>query len=98
MTHVWTVLALGLGTFLLRAAGLLMQDFRIPPAWERAWRFVALALLAALIVTSLNVRPAAEVGMRATSIAAAVLVTFYSRRTWACIASGMLVYLALQAL
>jgi branched-subunit amino acid transport protein len=98
MTHIWTVLALGLGTFLLRASGLLMQDVRIPPPWERAWRFVPLALLAALIVTSLNGRPAEEVGMRSASIAAAALVTFYSRRMWACIASGMLVFLALQAL
>lgn len=98
MTHVWTVLALGVGTFVLRASGLLAQDVRIPPSWERAWRFVPLALLSALIVISLNGRPADEVGLRGVAIIIAALAAFYSRRMWVCIASGMLVYLALRAL
>lgn len=98
MTHIWTVLALGVGTFVLRASGLLIQDVRIPSSWERAWRFVPLALLAALIVTSLNGRPADEIGLRGVSIIIAALAAFYSRRMWVCIASGMLVYLALRAL
>jgi branched-subunit amino acid transport protein len=95
VTQLWTVLALSLGTFGLRLSGLALRDVRIPESWERAWRFVPLALLSALVMTSIHDRPAGEVGVRGVALIVAAAVTYRTRRMWVCIVSGMLVYLLL---
>lgn len=98
MTHLWTVLALSAGTLALRVSGLALRDVRIPASWELALRYIPLALLSALIVVSLNGLPSAEIGLRGVALLAAAAVTYRARRMWACIASGMAVYLLLGLL
>ncbi|HLT19593.1 MAG TPA: AzlD domain-containing protein [Thermomicrobiales bacterium] len=96
MTHLWTVLALAAGTLAMRVSGLALQDVRIPDTWERSLRYVPLALLAALVVVTLNGQPAGELGARVAALLAAAAVTYRAGRMWACIASGMAVYLLLD--
>ena len=96
MTHPLVVLALAVGTLGLRVSGLALGDLRIPAAWERAWRYVPLALLAALIVLSLTGRETGEAGVRGVALVVAALATYKARRLWVCIACGMAVYAALR--
>ena len=98
MTHPWVVLALTLGTLGLRISGLALSDVRIPADWERAWRYVPLALLSALIALSLTGRGASESSIRAIALVVAALITYRARRLWVCIVSGMAVYLMLRAI
>ena len=96
MTHPWVVLALALGTLGLRVSGLALSDVRIPAGWERAWRYVPLALPSALITLSLTGRDANEISIRAIALVIAALITYRARRLWVCIVSGMAVYLILK--
>ena len=96
MTHPWVVLALTLGTLGLRVSGLALSDVRIPASWERAWRYVPLALLSALIALSLTGRDASETSIRAVVLVIAAVITYRARRLWVCIVSGMAVYLILR--
>ena len=97
MTHPWLVLALTAGMLGLRATGLALSDLRIPASWERAWRFVPIALLSALIVVSLTGREASDAGIRAIALVGAGVVTFRVRQLWICIVSGMVFYLLLRS-
>ncbi len=97
MTHPLVVVALALGTLGLRVSGLMLGDVRIPAAWERAWRYVPLALLSALIVISLTGRETSEVTIRAIALVVAAIITYKARRLWLCIAAGMIVYYLLRS-
>ena len=96
MTHPWVVLALTLGMVSLRLSGLALSDLRIPASWERAWRYVPLALLAALIALSLIGRDTGEASIRGIALVIAAVVTYRARRLWVCIVSGMAVYFILR--
>lgn len=91
MTALWPILAMGAGVYLLRLIGLTVPRSAMPPAFERALRFVPVALLSALVVSSLAGR---TVDGAAGWIAAAgaALVVWRTRRLWACIVSGMALY------
>ncbi len=98
MTHPVVVLALAVGTLGLRVSGLTLSAVRIPSEWERAWRYIPLALLSALIALSLTGRESGEMSIRVLALIVAALVTYKARRLWLCIASGMAVYFVLRVM
>ena len=53
MSTVWLILGMGAGVYALRLAGLALPDVAVPPAWEQALRFIPVALLTALVMSSL---------------------------------------------
>jgi branched-subunit amino acid transport protein len=97
MSATWQIVAMAAGVYALRVTGLALRDVAIPAGWERALRFVPVAVLTALVVSSLTGRgEGREVGM-----VAAVGAAFVARRTgrmWACIVSGMALYWLLRRL
>lgn len=94
---LWLILGMGAGVFGLRLAGLALRDVALPPAWERGLRFVPVALLSALVVTTLGgaggVDPA-----RLAAAAGAGLVAYRTGRMWACIVAGMILFWLLRGL
>ncbi|CAN5828221.1 hypothetical protein BH23CHL2_BH23CHL2_28060 [soil metagenome] len=96
MTHPWLLLALTLGMAGLRVSGLALGDLRIPASWERAWRFVPVALLSALIIVSLAGRETSEASIRGLALIGAGIVTFRVRQLWVCIVSGMIFYFSFR--
>lgn len=91
MSAVWLILAMGAGVYALRLVGLVLRDVTVPPTGERALGFVPVAVLTALIVSSLMNQ--ADGGLaRVVAAAGAGLVAHRTGRMWACIASGMALY------
>lgn len=84
-------LVMGAGVYALRLAGLLLPGAAVPPGWNRALGFLPIALLTALVVTSLAGQ-ADGLGVRLVAAGGGVLVAYRTRQMWACIASGMLLY------
>lgn len=95
MSGVWLIVAMGIGVYALRLSGLVMRDLAIPPAGERALGFVPVALLTALVVSSLGVQ-AQDGAARLVAIAGAALVAHRTGRMWACILGGMALYTLLR--
>ena len=91
MTTIWLILLMGAGVYALRLAGLVLRDVSVPPAWERAFAFVPVALLTALVVSSLAGAPEGG-GARLVAAAGAALVARWTGQMWACILSGMVIY------
>jgi branched-subunit amino acid transport protein len=87
----WLILGMGAGVYGLRLAGLVLRDVALPPAWERALRFVPVALLTGLVVVSLTGQIYAEPS-RLVAVVGAVIVAYRTRKMWACILAGMVVY------
>lgn len=88
---LWPILAMGAGVYALRLSGLVLRAVEVPPAWERAFGLVPVALLAALIVTSLT--GSSEGGPdRLIGAAAGAVAAWWSGRMWACILAGMVAY------
>lgn len=92
MSALWPILAMGTGLYALRLAGLVLPDATVPPAWERASRFVPVALLTALVVSSLVGQLVDRGAMRLAAAVAAALVARRTGQMWACIASGLALY------
>lgn len=97
MTHVWLVLLMGVGVYSLRMTGLLLPSISIPPRWEAAFQFVPIALLAALVVASLTAGGSID-PRQVVAAGGAGIVAWHTRKMWACIASGMLLYWLLRLL
>lgn len=97
MSLVWGIVAMGIGVFTLRIAGMLLCHLAIPPAWERALRFVPTALLSALMVSSFSAQHDRGV-IPLVAIVAAGWVAHLTGRMWACIVSGMMLYWLLRYL
>ncbi len=95
MNTIGTISLLGAGVYALRFAGLALRDVAVPPAWEGALGFVPVALLTALIVSSIAGRPD-DGGPRLIAAAGAALIARRSGRLWACILGGMAVYWLLR--
>ena len=91
MSTVWLILLMGAGVYALRLAGLVLRDVSVPPAWERAFGFVPVALLTALVVSSL-VGSSDGGGARLVAAVGAAIVARWTGQMWACILSGMVVY------
>ena len=96
MSPTWLVLAMGAGVFALRLAGLVLPSRSVPATWDRAFAFVPIALLTALVVASLG-GGSDEVGLRLVAAGGGALAAYRTRQMWACIVTGLLLY-ALLAL
>ena len=91
MSTPWLILLMGAGVYALRLAGLVLRDVSVPPARERAFGFVPVALLTALVVASLAGAP--EGGWsRLVAAAGAAVVARWTGQMWACILGGMVIY------
>ena len=88
---LWLILGMGAGVYTLRLIGLILRDVALPAVWERALRFVPVALLTGLVVVGLNTQVTAE-PWRLLAVAAAALVAYRTGKMWACILGGMAVY------
>jgi branched-subunit amino acid transport protein len=88
MSLIGSILAMGAGVYLLRITGMVLRDVALPLAWERALGYVPVALLSALVVSSLA-GPAGGEPQRLVAAAVAGYVAYRSRRMWACILSGL---------
>lgn len=91
MSILWSILAMGVGVYALRLAGLAMPNVAITPDWERALRFVPVALLTSLVVMSLSSQSDGS-PVRALAAAGAALIAYRTGKMWACILSGMTLY------
>jgi branched-subunit amino acid transport protein len=91
---VWVILGMGAGVYALRLVGLALRDVALPPVWDRALRFVPVALLTGLVVIGLTGQVSAE-PIRLVAVAVAALVAHRTGKMWACILAGMVVYWAL---
>jgi branched-subunit amino acid transport protein len=88
---LWLILGMGAGVYALRLAGLVLRDVALPPVWERALRFVPVALLTGLVVVGLTGQVSAE-PIRLVAVACAAFVAHRTGKMWACILGGMVVY------
>jgi branched chain amino acid efflux pump len=88
---LWLILAMGAGVYALRLVGLVLRDVALPPLWERALRFVPIALLTGLVVVGLTGQVSAEPS-RLVAVAGAAFVAHRTGKMWACILGGMVVY------
>lgn len=88
---LWLILGMGAGVYILRLAGLVLRDVALPPLWERALRFVPVALLTGLVVVGLTGQVSAE-PIRLIAVAGAAFVAHRTGKMWACILGGMVVY------
>ncbi len=91
MDATWLILAMGAGVYALRLVGLALHDVTLPELWDRALRFVPVALLTGLVVIGLTGQVAAEPS-RLIAVAGAAFVAYRTRKMWACILSGMAIY------
>jgi len=96
MTTLLPILGMGLGMYALRLGGMVLRDVTVPPIWERALRFVPVALLTALVLVSIRGRTGDERSFRLVGAVGAGLVTWRTRKMWACILAGMAVYWGLR--
>jgi branched-subunit amino acid transport protein len=90
MSPVWPILAMGGALYLLRLGGMLLPNLTLPAGWERALGWVPVALLSALVVSSLA-GPAASDPRPIVAAAVGAAVAWRTRRMWACMLSGLLV-------
>lgn len=95
MSTIWLIVMMAAGVYLLRIAGLVLPDVEIPPFWRQALEFVPVALLTALVVSSLMGGSETEPA-RFAAVGAGGLVAYRSRKMWACIAAGMAVFWLLR--
>jgi branched-subunit amino acid transport protein len=91
MTTLAVVLLMAVAVFAIRISGFLAAQATIPPAWERTLGYVPIATLTALVVASVSGRDdQTAIGIIAVGLATGI--AYLTRRTWACIVGGMLVY------
>jgi branched-subunit amino acid transport protein len=95
MSILLLILAMAVGVYGLRLAGLLLAGATVPPAWERALGFVPVATLTALVVSSLAGRPE-EGSVRLVAATVAGLAARQTGRAWVCILVGMAFYWLLR--
>jgi branched-subunit amino acid transport protein len=91
VSTTWLILAMGAGSYALRLVGFALADRAMPRGWDRALGFAPVALLTALVVSTLRVQ-ANEDPSRLIAVVAGGLVAYRTRQMWACIAAGMLVH------
>lgn len=91
MNPLWTIVGMALGVYGLRIAGFALANLPLSVTLERTLHFVPLAMLTALCVTTLPGH-SAESPIRLSAAGGAALITWLTKRTWACIVSGMVFY------
>lgn len=95
MTSFWLILAMFAVVYALRMSGLLAHGVRIPDFLERAVGFAPVAVLSALVVSSLAGQASGEpIRLVAATVAGAIMLT--TGRMWACILGGFALYLVLR--
>jgi branched-subunit amino acid transport protein len=95
MTTLAIVLVMAVCVFAIRLSGFLAAAVTIPPAWERMLGYVPIATLTALVVASVSGRND-EMSLGIIAVGLAAGISYLTRKTWACIVGGMLVYWLLQ--
>lgn len=91
MNMLWPILGMAGGVYAVRLAGFLLAGVAMPPDLERALRFVPVAMLTALFVSTFTARTDNEVVRVAAAIGAGLIV-YRTGRVWACILTGMGIY------
>jgi len=95
MTAVWAILGMAGALYLLRISGFMLADVDVPEVWTRSLRYVPIATLTALIVSSLAAKPA-DAPLRVLAAVGAAVVVWRTKRMWLCIVAGMGFYWLLQ--
>ncbi len=95
--QAWLILGLGAAVYALRLSGLLLPTLSLRPSVGRAFRFLPIALLAALVSTGLSTQVAAE-PTRLVAAAGAAAIAWRTRQMWACILGGLAIYGVLRLL
>jgi branched-subunit amino acid transport protein len=95
MTTLAIVLVMAVCVFAIRLSGFVAAAATIPPAWERVLNYVPIATLTALVVASVSGRNE-QVPAGIIAVGLAAVISYLTRKTWACIVGGMLVYWLLQ--
>ena len=97
MNMLSLILAMAAAVYALRITGFFIADIGMPPAWERALRFVPVATLTALVAVSLagasDDRP-----LRLLAAVGAGVAARYTGRAWVCIIVGILAHGCLRLL
>jgi branched-subunit amino acid transport protein len=88
MTAVWVILVMAGALYLLRISGFMLADAAIPELWTRSLRYVPIATLTALIVSSIAAKPD-EAPIRVLAALGAAAVVWRTKRMWLCIVAGM---------
>ena len=95
MTTLAIVLLMAASVFAVRLSGFIAAKATIPPGWERTLGYVPIATLTALVVASVSGRND-EMSLGIIAVGLAAVISYLTRKTWACIVGGMLVYWLLQ--
>ncbi len=90
-SELWLILGMGAGVYGLRLAGLVLREIALPAVWDRALRFVPVALLTGLVVVGLNGQVTAE-PFRLIAVAGAAYAAYRTKKMGACIMAGMMAY------
>ena len=91
MNTLALILVMAACLYAVRLSGFTLAAATIPSHLERTLGYVPIATLTALVVASLAAREA-QVPHGVLAAALAVGIARLTRRTWACIAGGMLSY------
>jgi branched-subunit amino acid transport protein len=91
MNLLWPILGMAGGVYAVRLAGFLLAGVAMPPDLERALRFVPVAMLTALFVSTFTARTDHE-AVRIVAAIGAGLIIYRTRKIWACILGGMALY------
>lgn len=91
MSMTVQIVAMAIGVYALRMTGLVLREVTIPVSLDRGLRFVPVAMLTALVVTSVTRRGEGRTeGIVAAMVAA--LVARWTGKMWMCIVTGIVVY------
>ncbi|MGH9173857.1 MAG: AzlD domain-containing protein [Vicinamibacterales bacterium] len=95
MSTLALILVMAACLYAVRLSGFALATATIPPRVERTLGYVPIATLTALVVASLAARDT-HLTHGIVAAAFAVVIARLTRRAWACIAGGMLIYWLLR--
>jgi branched-subunit amino acid transport protein len=91
MPNLMLIAIIAGAVYALRLAGMYTAQLAIPPLLERALGFAPLAIIAALVTSSLSGQGTDD-PLRYLAAAGAALIAWATRRLWACILGGFALY------
>lgn len=95
MTATWTILGMAGALYLLRISGFLLAGIDVPDVWTRSLRFVPIATLTALIVSTIAAKPD-HAFIRVLAALGAAAIVWRTKQMWLCIVAGMGCYWLLR--
>ena len=95
VTNTLLIVLMGAGVYGLRMTGLLLPSLTVPQRWEEAFRYVPIALIAALVTINLWGGGDPDYRQVAGALTGAI-IAWRTRKMWTCIAGGMLTYWLLR--